>query len=75
MDIKELLQEVVASKASDLHLRVPSPPILRVDGELIPLSKYPGCSADDIRQAFEEITNEVQRERFYSELELSLIHI
>lgn len=74
MDIKELLQEVVASKASDLHLRVPSPPILRVDGELIPLSKYPSCSADDIRQAFEEITTEAQRERFYSELELDLAY-
>ena len=74
MDIKELLQEVVASKASDLHLRVPSPPILRVDGELIPLEKYPSCSADDIRQAFEEITTEGQRERFYRELELDLAY-
>jgi len=74
MDIKELLQEVVASKASDLHLRVPSPPVLRIDGELIPLRKYPGCTADDVRHAFEEITTESQREEFYSELELDLAY-
>ena len=74
MDIKELLQEVVASKASDLHLRVPSPPVLRIDGELVPLMKYDSCTADDVRQAFEQITNEGERERFYRELELDLAY-
>ncbi len=74
MDIKELLQEVVTSKASDLHLRVPSPPVLRVDGELVPLQKYPGCSADDVQQAFEDITTEGERERFYKDLELDLAY-
>jgi len=74
MDINELLQEVVASKASDLHLRVPSPPVLRIDGELVPLMKYNSCTADDVRQAFEQITNEGERERFYRELELDLAY-
>ena len=74
MDIKELLQEVVASKASDLHLRVPSPPVLRIDGELIPLMKYNSCTADDVKQAFEQITTEGERERFYRELELDLAY-
>ena len=74
MDINELLQEVVASKASDLHLRVPSPPVLRIDGELIPLMKYNSCTADDVKQAFEQITTEGERERFYRELELDLAY-
>ncbi len=74
MDIKELLQEVVASKASDLHLRVPSPPVLRIDGELVPLMKYNSCTADDVKQAFEQITTEGERERFYRELELDLAY-
>ena len=74
MDIKELLQEVVASKASDLHLRVPSPPVLRIDGELVPLMKYNSCTADDVQQAFEQITTEGERERFYRELELDLAY-
>jgi len=74
MDINELLHEVVARKASDLHLRVPSPPVLRINGVLLPLSKYPNCGADDVRQAFEQITSESEREKFYQELELDLAY-
>ncbi len=37
MDIIELLKLMVEKRASDLHVRVPSPPVLRVDGELLPL--------------------------------------
>ncbi len=36
--IEVLLEEVVKKKASDLHLQVGLPPILRVDGTLIPVS-------------------------------------
>ncbi len=74
MDVNELLHEVVARKASDLHLRVPSPPVLRINGALMPMSEYPNCGADDLRQVFEQITNEGDRERFYEELELDLAY-
>ena len=36
--IEVLLEEVVKKKASDLHLQVGLPPILRVDGSLVPVS-------------------------------------
>lgn len=36
--IEVLLEEVVKKKASDLHLQVGLPPMLRVDGALIPVS-------------------------------------
>lgn len=36
--IEILLEEVVKKKASDLHLQVGLPPMLRVDGSLIPVS-------------------------------------
>jgi len=36
-DMKELLQLVIDKNASDLHLTVDSPPVLRVDGELCPI--------------------------------------
>lgn len=36
--IEVLLEEVVRRKASDLHLQVGLPPMLRVDGALIPIS-------------------------------------
>jgi len=35
MEITDLLQEMVNKKASDLHLRAGSPPIFRIDGQLI----------------------------------------
>jgi twitching motility protein PilT len=35
--IEVLLEEVVKKKASDLHLQVGIPPMLRVDGELVPV--------------------------------------
>ena len=36
--IEPLLDEVVKKKASDLHLQVGLPPIIRVDGKLTPVS-------------------------------------
>ncbi|HET8670264.1 MAG TPA: type IV pilus twitching motility protein PilT [Candidatus Saccharimonadales bacterium] len=36
--IEILLEEVIKKKASDLHLQVGLPPILRVDGSLVPIS-------------------------------------
>lgn len=36
--IELLLEEVVKKKASDLHLQVGLPPMLRVDGSLVPIS-------------------------------------
>jgi len=38
VDIRTLLEEMVAKKASDLHLTVGSPPQLRIDQRLIPVS-------------------------------------
>ena len=39
--INRLLEEMVKRKASDLHLTMGCPPILRVDGEMQPLSDQP----------------------------------
>ncbi len=36
MEVNELLKLMVNKGASDLHLTVPSPPVLRIDGVLIP---------------------------------------
>ena len=36
--IEILLEEVIKKKASDLHLQVSLPPMLRVDGSLVPVS-------------------------------------
>ncbi len=53
MDITELLKLMVKERASDLHLRVPSPPVLRVDGELLVQEKSPPLTTEDTEAAFD----------------------
>ena len=74
MEIDELLRLMVEKDASDLHLRVPSPPVLRIDGVLIPQEDLPPVTATDVEQAFEHITVESQRKAFYQKLELDLAY-
>jgi twitching motility protein PilT len=38
--IEVLLEEVVRRKASDLHLQVGIPPMLRIDGALVPIAGF-----------------------------------
>jgi len=38
--IEVLLEEVIKKRASDLHLQVGVPPMLRVDGSLVPIPGY-----------------------------------
>jgi twitching motility protein PilT len=72
MKIEELLRLMVEKGASDLHLRVPSPPVFRIDGVLLPQEDMEKVTPQFMREALEEITTETQREKFYTELELDM---
>lgn len=74
MDIGQLLEEVVKRRASDLHLRVPSPPVVRIDGDLVPLKDHPNCTSEDVQSVFEAITNDIEREEFYRNWELDIAY-
>ena len=74
MEIKELLKLVVDKQASDLHLRVPSPPVLRIDGALILQGDMPPLQSKDIELIFEQITNEEQKATFHRENELDFAY-
>ena len=75
MNIKDLLTEGVQRGASDLHLVSWSPPILRIDGALVPLA-LPQLSPEEIAPLVMEMLNEEQRLRFSREWELdcSVMH-
>lgn len=45
--IELLLEEVIKKKASDLHLQVGLPPMLRVDGALVPAATAPGLLTEE----------------------------
>lgn len=63
MDIQQLFAEAVRLEASDLHLIVGFPPILRVQGKLGPLSTTP-LTAQDTEMLAASVFNAEHRELF-----------
>jgi len=70
MNIHDLLKLIVETGASDLHLTAPSPPVLRIDGQLKVHNHMAELTPQDITQAFIDITTDEQRNCFVQELEL-----
>ncbi|MDP2632895.1 MAG: type IV pilus twitching motility protein PilT [Candidatus Curtissbacteria bacterium] len=62
MNIQELLQLAVDRKASDLHLMANKPPILRIDGVLMPLSTYPPFTVDQVFDLVQQLLTSQQKE-------------
>lgn len=63
MDIKQYLQYIVDTKASDLHLITGIPPTLRLDGELAPIGNSGILTPDIITDLLKQILNSEQIER------------
>lgn len=61
MNIVELLKETVENKASDLHITVGYPPVLRVNGKLKKLN-YPSLTSKENEKLVTEFLNEEQFE-------------
>ena len=74
MNIDDLLRVVVERDASDLHLKAGSPPVLRINGELVPYGDPLGLTPEEVKQAFDHLTSEEQREKFARELELDFAY-
>jgi len=69
MDIHGLLKMVIDRKASDLHLKVKSPPVLRINGHLMP-ADLPPYEPAELLSLIESMLTDEQRETFRRELEL-----
>lgn len=59
--IEILLEEIVRKNASDLHLQVGLPPMMRVDGALTPFSGYSQLNAEEVEQLVFAILDDDQR--------------
>ena len=70
MDIFLLLQAAKLKNASDLHLVVASPPLLRVNGSLQSVNGTTPLTPSEVSQAFLQITSPEERESFTRNLEL-----
>src|SRR5215467_6558172 len=68
-DLIDFLALAAEQKASDLHLTVGSPPMMRVAGVIQPLTEEP-LSAEDTRRLVVETLKEAQRARLENEWQL-----
>jgi len=68
--LNELLSITVTEQASDLHLSVGHPPVLRLAGSLIPLVKKKKLSSEDIKKLADALMTEEQKKRFLEKKEV-----
>jgi twitching motility protein PilT len=73
MQIDELLKLMVEKDASDLHIKVGSPPTLRIYGRLCPV-ELAALRPEDTRGIIYSLINEEQRKRFEEEQELDVAY-
>ncbi|MFH1453865.1 MAG: type IV pilus twitching motility protein PilT [Armatimonadota bacterium] len=71
--MEDMLADMVKKAASDLHIKAGSPPMIRVDGELIPNSSLV-LSGDRIRLLCESIITDRQKAEFIAEKELDFAY-
>jgi twitching motility protein PilT len=72
MNIRTVLEKMIAARASDLHLKAGTPPVVRVDGVLYTLDEPPP-SAQQLREVGQQLLNEEQRQHFatYNEIDFA----
>jgi twitching motility protein PilT len=70
MDVFSLLRTGHSRRASDLHMVVGSPATFRIDGSLTPADGVASLTAEDINEAFLQLTTPEEREQFHRHLEL-----
>lgn len=68
------LEEVVSQGASDLHMTVNAPPMLRINGSLQPAGSTQPWSREKVVAALFSILSPSQREAFEKELELDFAY-
>src|SRR6266511_1866661 len=67
--LNHLLKQAVEMGASDLHLTTSSPPMVRLDGRLLPLP-YPPMTVSETKQLAYSVLTDSQKKRFEESLEL-----
>jgi len=71
--VDDLLMRVVKAGASDLHIKVGSPPIMRVDGDLMEVDDAP-CTPEDTRDFASSIMTEKQIRHFSESNEIDFAY-
>ncbi len=70
--LRELLDIMVKRGASDLHLTAGVPPMIRIDGELVPEATFQPLEPADTQRLSYSVLSEEQRKRFETTRELDI---
>lgn len=73
-DINSLLEIAVKRNASDMHIKVGSPPIIRIDGALTSLQDEPKITREDVQSMTAIVLKELQREQFEKNREIDMAY-
>jgi twitching motility protein PilT len=71
MNIRSVLEKMVATRASDLHLKAGTPPVMRVDGVLQSLDE-PAPTVQELREVCSQLLTEEQQRHFTAHNEIDL---
>lgn len=74
ISVDQLLYVMIENRASDLHIAVGSPPMIRVDGELLPMAQFPTLDPSSIQNMLYAILNDVQITEFERHWELDFAY-
>lgn len=70
LDIKQLLEITVQTKASDLHILADSPPMIRVDGRLLPIGQQPNLTPENTKELIFSLLTPQQKDLLMTNKEL-----
>lgn len=74
LNLNEILRVAVRNGSSDVHLKVGLPPVLRVNGRLVPLKISHRIKQEDLLQMANMVMNDNQKEKFKEDRELDLAY-
>ena len=72
VDLKELLKITIQRQASDLHLTEKTPPVIRIDGNLVLLNDFDPFTKEELKACIYGILTDSQKEKFERENELDI---
>jgi twitching motility protein PilT len=72
MDLNQILVEALSQEASDVHIKVGTPPIFRVNGFLKIWNKMKPFDTNDVSKIAFDLMNDWQKERFIKNREVDM---
>jgi twitching motility protein PilT len=72
VNLNQILTAAVNTKGSDIHIKSGLPPVVRVDGKLLPLPNAPRLSPEAVMAMAKTLMNERQRKQFEETFEVDL---